>query len=253
MRYTQGPLKWSYIQIYISKTYYTYDASWVRTMLATVIKSILVKILLFSSFEKSFSAVVTAGKRFPDLHPDFSGLLVVTHLPSTQICKFSLFSKYLEFPPKRLFVPDCRTAAAIRFRLSSTLPSRDNFLVSREPVPGLHPTPTSNPTGQDIAWVVELSLCPLTSCPLRLPRMTLLEELDELRLLRDSEAPEVRWRANNWARASPRASVSSKRSSHSRRTVSCKKTTYDSKKYVSLNKKDFSLSQIWSTLLNRKI
>ena len=259
MRHTRGPLKWSFIQIYINKTYYTYDASWVRTTLATVIKSILVKILLFSSFGKSFSAVVTAGKRFPDLYPDFSGLLVVTHLPSTQIYKFLSFFKIfgifqlLKFPPKRLFVPDCRTAAAIRFRLSSTLPSRDNFLVSREPVPGLHPTPPSNPTGQDIAWVVELSLCPLTSCPLRLPRMTLLEELDELRLLRDSEAPEVRWRANNWARASPRASVSSKRSSHSRRTVSCKKTTYDSKKYVSFNKKHFSLSQIWSTLLNRKI
>ena len=104
---------------------------------------------------------------------------------------FGIF-QLLKFPPKRLFVPDCRTAAAIRFRLSSTLPSRDNFLVSREPVPGLHPTPPSNPTGQDIAWVVELSLCPLTSYPLRLPRMTLLEELDELRLLRDSEAPEVR-------------------------------------------------------------
>ena len=104
--------------------------SWVRTTLATVIKSILVKILLFSSLEKSFSAVVTAGRRFPDLHPDFSGLLVVTHLPSTQIYKFLSFFKIfgifqlLKFPPKRLFVPDCRTAAAIRFRLLSMLPSR---------------------------------------------------------------------------------------------------------------------------------
>ena len=91
MRHTRGPLKWSFIQIYINKTYYTYDASWVRTTHATVIKSILVKILLFSSLEKSFSAVVTAGKRFPDLYPDFSGLLVVTHLPSTQIYKFLPF------------------------------------------------------------------------------------------------------------------------------------------------------------------
>ena len=128
MRYTQRPLKWSYIQIYINKTYY--DASWVRTTVATIIKSMLVKILLFSSLEKSFSAVVTAGRRFPDLYPEFSGLLVDTHLPSTQIYKFLPFSKIfgifqlLKFPPKRLFVPDCRTAAAIRFRLSSTLPSR---------------------------------------------------------------------------------------------------------------------------------
>ena len=106
MRHTRGPLKWSFIQIYINKTYYTYDASWVRTTLATVIKSILVKILLFSSLEKSFSAVVTAGKRFPDLHPDFSGLLVVTHLPSTQIYKFSLFSKYLEFFNCQNFPPN---------------------------------------------------------------------------------------------------------------------------------------------------
>ena len=128
VRYTQRPLKWSYIQIYINKTYY--DASWVRTTLATIIKSMLVKILLFSSLEKSFSAVVTAGRRFPDLYPEFSGLLVVTHLPSTQIYKFLPFFKIfgifqlLKFPPKRLFVPDCRTAAAIRFRLPSTLPSR---------------------------------------------------------------------------------------------------------------------------------
>ena len=128
MRYTQRPLKWSYIQIYINKTYY--DASWVRTTVATIIISMLVKILLFSSLEKSFSVVVTAGRRFPDLYPECSGLLVDTHLPSTQIYKFLPFSKIfgifqlLKFPPKRLFVPDCRTAAAIRFRLSSTLPSR---------------------------------------------------------------------------------------------------------------------------------
>ena len=148
---------------------------------------------LVSKIHFSFPVRLSAARHF-----GASYLLVVTHLPSTHIYKFLPFFKIfgifqlLKFPPKRLFVPDCRTAAAIRFRLSSTLPSRDNFLVSREPVPGLHPTPTSNPTGQDIAWVVELSLCPLTSCPLRLPRMTLLEELDELRLLRDSEAPEVR-------------------------------------------------------------
>ena len=102
MRHTRGPLKWSFIQIYINKTYYTYDASWVRTTLATVIKSILVKILLFSSLEKSFSAVVTASKRFPDLHPDFSGLLVVTHLPSTQIYKFSLFQSIWNFSTAKI-------------------------------------------------------------------------------------------------------------------------------------------------------
>ena len=43
----------------------------------------------------------------------------------------------LKFPPNRLFVPDRRTAAAIRCRLSSTLPARDERPVSRAPVPGL--------------------------------------------------------------------------------------------------------------------
>ena len=109
VRYTQRPLKWSYIQIYINKTYY--DVSWVRTTLATIIKSMLVKILLFSWLEKSFSAVVTAGKRFPDLYPDFSGLLVVTHVPSTQIYKFLPFFKIfgifqlLNFPPNSSLSP----------------------------------------------------------------------------------------------------------------------------------------------------
>ena len=133
--------------------------------------------------------------------------LVSPHLRETH--------QLLNFPPNRLFEPDLRTASAIRCRPSSTLPVRDFD-------PGLCTTPPSKPTEQAFTSVPALfSEIPLETNLFPLPRFR-LGFLDESRLL--ARETEARWRANSWARASAKASVSSKRSSHSRCTVSFRKT-----------------------------